>query len=614
MSERPLSPEELSRTCGRYCDETISAEELASLERWLSDDRASMKQFLLYMEIHSAIAWQGRSTVDVQPASPGGPSAGEVSAEARLGANGSGAVARDGAVGDLPPLVLDPRPVADRQHGEGLSLAASHLAARSKFEFPVLVKWVGSPVSVTALIVCVVIALIAWHGIARKDRTQSAGSIAATELQATVVAELRSDYGCRWGNSVRPIAAGSQLCGGELIEVLRGSAKLLFRSGAVVVVEGPAVFELLSAKSMRLDRGTATIRAMGPTKDFVVVSPDAAIVDLGTSFGVHCEENQATEICVFEGAVEVRSEVDSSEGRALGLGASARIRRGAAGSEIDFIPFDDDRYERLLELLWDDAEVVDGGNGSTVVANFDDAPIPGTVDTFYGATRGRGWRSPWMAAGNPIGEIRHDNPLSGEGGPYLRVGFLRATGRVVAREFGARSGFDPGQPHVITWRWRFDGDPEHFGRHFRDRVLFYGRSSFHPNTAGRESWLIRLAAADEVDGPFRAGYPMHWCVFDGHDEPGGSSFNRRNLIDTGMTFKAGVAYRFAIVVYPQAKKYDAAIGDDTDVFVRAGLSFRSRNVDQANVAHFGVRSDDETADLTFSLDSVRVQPLDDRGV
>jgi hypothetical protein len=83
MSERPPSPEELSRACGRYCDETISADELASLERWLSDDRASMKQFLLYMEIHSAIAWQGRSSVDVQPSAPGRPTAGEVSAGAQ---------------------------------------------------------------------------------------------------------------------------------------------------------------------------------------------------------------------------------------------------------------------------------------------------------------------------------------------------------------------------------------------------------------------------------------------------------------------------------------------------------------------------------------------------
>jgi hypothetical protein len=245
------------------------------------------------------------------------------------------------------------------------------------------------------------------------------------------------------------------------------------------------------------------------------------------------------------------------------------------------------------------------------VAEFNDAPIPGTVDTFYGSTRGRGWRTPWMAAGNPLGEVRTDDPLSGEGNPYLSMRFQRAIGRIVAREYGARSDFDPMQPHVISWKWRFDGDPQHFSSQVKNRVLFYGSPKFSPNTSPSNSWVIRLAAGDEVDGPFRAGYPMHWCFFDGDRSPKRAGFSRRNLVDSGMMLKPRVVYHFAVAVYPEDARYDVAIRDDEHTVIRTNLTFRNQTSGPSNVIHFGTRSEDETADLAFSLDSIRVEPLDE---
>lgn len=431
------------------------------------------------------------------------------------------------------------------------------------------------------------------------------------DASADFVAKLVSADDCLWGVEGDRVGVGEGMRGSAKFDLLKGVAKMKFGAGATVVVEGPASFGLVSAKRMSLRYGSLAVRTDERNKDFVVDSPDAAIVDLGTSFGVHCDAKGATEVSVFEGAVEVRPTVNSDRGHVLGLGASVRISRAQYGPNIETIAADD-RFANLVEALWDDfSGDVDDRAGAAVIAEFNDAPIPGTVDTFYGSTRGRGWRTPWMAAGNPVGEVRCFDSLSEEGSPYLHMKFLRATSRLVAREYGKRTDFDPLKPHLISWKWRFDGDPEHFGRHFKDRVLFYGNSRFSTNTSPANSWLIRLAAADEAGGRFRAGHPMHWCFFDNHSGDNGRDFNRRNLVDSGMTLKPGVVYRFAVAVYPEKAKYDVAIRDDEQTVVRAGLSFRNQSAVAANIVHFGIRSEDETADMAFSLDSVRIEQFDD---
>jgi hypothetical protein len=94
----------------------------------------------------------------------------------------------------------------------------------------------------------------------------------------------------------------------------------------------------------------------------------------------------------------------------------------------------------------------------------------------------------------------------------------------------------------------------------------------------------------------------------------GAVFDRRNMIDTGMEVKFGVIYHFAVVVYPQEARYDAAIRDDKMTVVRRGLSFRSRESVPANVLHFALNVAHPNDNLAFSLDSVRIQPWNGGGV
>jgi hypothetical protein len=151
------------------------------------------------------------------------------------------------------------------------------------------------------------------------------------------VAELASDsLASCWGPQGL-VKSGDSLRSGERLAVMQGTAKLRFHSGAVVVIESPAVFEPVMPTVMRLEQGTVAVRANGPKNDFLVISPDAAILDLGTSFGVHCTPNDATEVEVFEGAVEVRRDEQASDGQVLGLGAFARIRRYRTGERASAV-------------------------------------------------------------------------------------------------------------------------------------------------------------------------------------------------------------------------------------------------------------------------------------
>jgi hypothetical protein len=361
------------------------------------------------------------------------------------------------------------------------------------------------------------------------------------------VAELRSDHLCEWSGELTSIPVGTRLRSGQRLQLVKGTAKVMFDRGTSVVVESPTVFELLTPTSIHLERGTVAVRVDGPEKEFIVASPDASIVDLGTSFGVHRGERGATEVEVFEGAVEVHPDGQSKDRKVLSAADTARVQSGQLEIDRRFDKFSSsvDRFGDLLELLWEDLENeaqddTSAEKNPAIVADFSDGPVAGAVDTFAGAKRARGWRTPWVACGNPIGEIVEQDCLSGKANPYLRLRFGPANDRVVARKYCKRAGFDPAKPHVISWAWRYDGDIENFGKQFRDRVFFFGNPFFRRNTWPTNTWLIGVVGGDETEKPSlsqldrRQVYPRRWYAFDAQDDSLRTEFDRRNMVDTGM--------------------------------------------------------------------------------
>ena len=119
------------------------------------------------------------------------------------------------------------------------------------------------------------------------------------------IATLIAASGCRWESSSLPTVTGARLTRGTL-HLAEGLAELRFASGAVVVLEGPTIFELATADHTHLHRGRLTARVPPAAIGFRVDTPAASVVDLGTSFGLRIDESGATEVHVFTGLVELR--------------------------------------------------------------------------------------------------------------------------------------------------------------------------------------------------------------------------------------------------------------------------------------------------------------------
>ncbi len=118
------------------------------------------------------------------------------------------------------------------------------------------------------------------------------------------IAWLVNAQNCQWAEDTEP---SGPMRAGTLLHVERGLAEIQFRSGARVVLEGPASLELLSANGARLLRGKLSARVPGAAIGFEVLSPQGRVVDLGTEFGVSVGDDGATDVRVFAGQVKAQA-------------------------------------------------------------------------------------------------------------------------------------------------------------------------------------------------------------------------------------------------------------------------------------------------------------------
>ena len=128
-----------------------------------------------------------------------------------------------------------------------------------------------------------------------------------------------------WGPTALPTGLGSALPAGRL-RLKSGLIQLEFYGGANVVLEGPADFEIIAADRASCRQGKLRVRVPLHSSRFSIVTPNADVIDLGTEFGVQVDERGGSEVQVFEGSVELRSNGRSrAVGRQLSTGEGERI-------------------------------------------------------------------------------------------------------------------------------------------------------------------------------------------------------------------------------------------------------------------------------------------------
>ena len=111
-------------------------------------------------------------------------------------------------------------------------------------------------------------------------------------------------------------------------ELQKGLVEFVYRSGAVLVVQAPATFELVDSASVRLEDGRVAAHVPQPAIGFRIESPGATVVDLGTDFAVQAVRDRESEVHVFKGEVRVDlhgSRGESSDPLRLVTGEATRV-------------------------------------------------------------------------------------------------------------------------------------------------------------------------------------------------------------------------------------------------------------------------------------------------
>jgi hypothetical protein len=242
-----------------------------------------------------------------------------------------------------------------------------------------------------AVVVSAVIVSTAWRGLQPKARPV---------LPAGVLAQIVALSDPLWADAGQPRHEGDSLQAGGLLSLERGLAEIVFASGATVVLEAPAIFEVIDGGTGKLVRGRLTATLERPTGPFAIHTPTAVVTDRGTQFGVEVDSSGKTDVRVFQGLVELvalaalgtAEPLRLSAGHAGEVDAAGRISRIDAPTSKKFVMSVPKRppVKRALPFKWDDASAVtiyrDSFEGS--------GPLGGTAASARGGAGEAKWVAP----------------------------------------------------------------------------------------------------------------------------------------------------------------------------------------------------------------------------
>ncbi len=174
-----------------------------------------------------------------------------------------------------------------------------------------------------------------------------------------VPAELVSSRSAVWAPAHR---------GDGIFELRSGLAEIRFRSGARVILEGPATLEALTPMRARLHSGRLVAHVPESAHGFKLETATAEVVDLGTEFGIAVTDADHAEVQVFAGRVEtgLSPAAGGLEAARLTLVAGRAARLDATAASVLRVPAVLARFVRELDtdrLDLDLSDVIAGGDG-----------------------------------------------------------------------------------------------------------------------------------------------------------------------------------------------------------------------------------------------------------
>ena len=199
------------------------------------------------------------------------------------------------------------------------------------------------------------------------------------------VARLTGLKDTAWGNDPAIPTPSGFLRRGQRLNLSSGFAEVTFDSGAVVLLQGPAVFDVNSAWDSTLRRGSIRANVPPQALGFRVRNSAVEVVDLGTSFSMVADSDGGADVFVLKGEVEAMPRGnEDSETILLHANDSRRFARAGvrAADERDrnVAKFNaevslDRSSQPVKYVYWSFDEVHGKAVLPTTVSGFSDAPF-----------------------------------------------------------------------------------------------------------------------------------------------------------------------------------------------------------------------------------------------
>ncbi|MCK5000763.1 MAG: FecR domain-containing protein [Anaerohalosphaera sp.] len=166
-----------------------------------------------------------------------------------------------------------------------------------------------------------------------------------------IVATLTDSINAEWTSEENIPAKWDVLSQGELT-LVRGLAEITFNNGAVVIIEGPAEFELESVDEMILHTGRLYAMIPGRATGFVVKTPTTTIIDLGTEFGLKVDPDGLTDVHMVKGRAFLVPEGNGRKGIPLFPGIAKSVDSNAIVSDI---MYNEERFNKKIPTQYERA-------------------------------------------------------------------------------------------------------------------------------------------------------------------------------------------------------------------------------------------------------------------
>ena len=341
MTERLSSTQtqEIEALCSALFDGSITPNQFRLLQVYLRVSDSSRRLFIQHRNLHGALA--AACAYEVLPTHTYSGMPSRVTCTGGVQGKQAGASSSIDSASRTSSAVSTSGEPGPRGEGRRMVLAPLEVATK---HVTVTSLSIAGLVTVLALLLMTVFTPPGRHLFER--------FATATPHEARVIARLIDVRECEWLESSGDLGIGKELVAGQKLNLLKGSAKIRYRNGVQILLQGPALFEMSRPGQGYLSSGKLSAVVPSAAIGYTVETPNARVVDLGTEFAVDVRPGEQSEVHVFRGCVDAQWLGESGRiGKVVSLtaGHAARFEFGAGRESISTFAANEGAFQRTMD-------------------------------------------------------------------------------------------------------------------------------------------------------------------------------------------------------------------------------------------------------------------------